>query len=104
MFLTPRMLLPSLGPSQHLPPSAWPKIAAFQQVLWFLMACFSRTGRVESPSPALCKALCRAGAGTFITPPHPGKGLWFCLYQLCGWFMVKQHFMLPGIVTFLLWL
>lgn len=81
--------LPPWGPrATSFPPPARPKIAAFQQVLWFLMACFFCWGRgeqKESPSPALCPSpatLCGAGAVTpgLLAPlftPAPRK--WRCL-------------------------
>lgn len=77
MFPTPRMLPVTTGAMQRLPPLSQPKIAAFQQVLWFLMARFSMPGGggydIPLPSAAALRPVwggcCNTqGAGTFIYP------------------------------------
>lgn len=96
---------PPWGTTRHLPPLRWPKIAALQQVLWFLMASFSCPRGGKSPSPALCHspaALCGADAvtGQALAPIYPGN-VWGCasMSWVRGWLVGKQHSLLPGIAS-----
>lgn len=85
VFLTPRMLLTAMGAMQHLPPTVQPKIAAFKQVLWFLMACFCCQGVNHLPLPSIAALLPWVLAPLFTPAPSKWRCLQLCFYLPGAW-------------------